>query len=153
MGIYGLGRIGQAVLKRLKAFDVARFLYSGRAAKPEVTDATFVDFMTLCKESDFIVVTCALTPETKEIFNEAAFSLMKPNCVFVNTSRGGTVDQEALIKALKANTIFAAGLDVTTPEPLPPDHELTKLRNCGNYLQNKIVNYIVYYLIFKMVLY
>lgn len=126
-----MGRIGQAVMKRLKAFDVARFLYSGRSPKPEVTDATFVDFDTLCKQSDFVIVTCAFTPETKEIFNERAFSLMKPNCVFVNTSRGGVVDQDALIKALKAKTIFSAGLDVMTPEPLPLDHELTKIRNCG----------------------
>jgi lactate dehydrogenase-like 2-hydroxyacid dehydrogenase len=60
-----------------------------------VKDAEFVDFETLCKESDFIIVTCALTPETKEIFDEKAFSLMKSNCVFVNTSRGGntSVDQ------------------------------------------------------------
>ncbi|ODM92128.1 Glyoxylate reductase/hydroxypyruvate reductase, partial [Orchesella cincta] len=131
VGIYGMGRIGQAVMKRLKAFDVAKFLYSGRTPKPELEkEASFVDFDTLCKNSDFVIVTCSLTPETKEIFNERAFSLMKPNCVFVNTSRGGTVDQEALMKALKSNQIFSAGLDVMTPEPLPTDHELTKIRNC-----------------------
>jgi len=130
VGIYGMGRIGQAVMKRLKAFDVGRFIYSGRSKKDDVADAQFVDFDTFCKESDFVIVTCALTPETKEIFNEKAFSLMKPNTVFVNTSRGGTVDQDALIRALKENKIFSAGLDVMTPEPLPTDHELTKLRNC-----------------------
>jgi len=85
----------------------------------------------MCKESDFVIVTCALTEQTKEIFNEEAFSMMKKNAVFVNTSRGGVVDQNALIKALKNKTIFSAGLDVMTPEPLPTDHELTKLSNCG----------------------
>lgn len=54
-----------------------------------MTDAEFVDFDTLCSQSDFIIVTCALSPDTKEIFNARAFSLMKPNAVFVNSSRGG----------------------------------------------------------------
>ncbi|OXA37254.1 Glyoxylate reductase/hydroxypyruvate reductase [Folsomia candida] len=103
----------------------------GRARGDRLTDAEFVDFDTLCKESDFIICTAALTPDTKEIFNARAFSLMKPNAVFVNSSRGGTVEQDALIKALKTGQIFAAGLDVMTPEPLPVGHELTKLKNCA----------------------
>jgi glyoxylate reductase len=55
---------------------------------------------------------------------------MKPTAVFINTARGPIVDQEALAAALRSNTIFAAGLDVTDPEPLPPDHELLHLPNC-----------------------
>lgn len=130
VGIFGMGRIGQAILERLVPFKPSRFLYSGRSKKDGVTQAEFVDFDTLVRESDFIIVSCALNEDTKEIFNARAFNLMKPNAVFVNTSRGGTVNQEDLIAALKANKIFAAGLDVMTPEPLPTDHELIKLKNC-----------------------
>lgn len=93
--------------------------------------ASFVSLDTLVKESDFIVVACPLTSETKCMFNDDLFSKMKNSAVFVNISRGEVVDQEALIRALKNNTIFAAGLDVMTPEPLPADHELLKLPNVG----------------------
>lgn len=65
------------------------------------------------------------------MFNEAAFAKMKPTSVFVNIGRGGIVDQDALIAALRNGTIFSAGLDVMTPEPLPVDHPLLKLDNCG----------------------
>lgn len=88
-------------------------------------------FAELLKESDFIIVACPLTPETKEMFNENAFNKMKNSAVFVNIARGGIVDQAALIKALKNGVIFAAGLDVMIPEPLPVDHEFLTLPNCG----------------------
>ncbi|CAG7696506.1 unnamed protein product, partial [Allacma fusca] len=129
VGIYGLGRIGQAVMERLVPFRPAKFLYSGRSKKDNVS-AEFVDLATLLRESDFVIVTCALNAETKEMFNANAFNLMKPTAIFVNSSRGGVVQQDDLIAALKSNTILAAGLDVMTPEPLPTDHELTKLKNC-----------------------
>lgn len=64
------------------------------------------------------------------MFNKEAFSKMKPTTVFVNVARGGVVDQDALIEALENHTIFAAGLDVMTPEPLPADHKLLNLPNC-----------------------
>lgn len=86
---------------------------------------------TLVGESDFIVVACPLTEETRHMFHKDLFNKMKKNAVFVNISRGEVVKQEDLIEALKSNTIFAAGLDVMTPEPLPSDHELLKLPNCG----------------------
>jgi glyoxylate/hydroxypyruvate reductase len=130
VGIFGLGRIGMGVMARLRGFNVGRFLYHDVAPRTDNVDATFVDFDTLLRESDFIVTMCSLTDETREIFNERAFSLMKPNAVFVNTSRGGVVKQSALIDALKTKKIFAAGLDVMTPEPLPVNHELLKLPNC-----------------------
>ncbi|KAF5306258.1 hypothetical protein FQA39_LY08956 [Lamprigera yunnana] len=132
VGIVGFGRIGQEVAKRLKAFNVKQILYTGRSEKDKGIQmgAKFVVLDELLKESDFVIATCALTPETKEMFNDDAFKKMKPTAVFVNTSRGGTVDQEALIRALKSNTIWAAGLDVTTPEPLPLNNELFKLKNC-----------------------
>lgn len=86
---------------------------------------------TLAKESDFIIVSCPLNSETERMCNEDFFSKMKNTAVFVNISRGDIVDQPALVKALRDGQIFAAGLDVMTPEPLPPTDELLKLPNAG----------------------
>ncbi|KAF5290590.1 hypothetical protein FQR65_LT11541 [Abscondita terminalis] len=132
VGIVGFGRIGQEVAKRLKPFNVKEVLYTGRSEKKEGLEmgAKFVGFEQLLKESDFVIATCALTPETSEMFNDVTFKKMKSSAVFVNTSRGGVVNQDALIRALKNKTIWAAGLDVTTPEPLNIDNELFRLKNC-----------------------
>ncbi|XP_078659447.1 glyoxylate reductase/hydroxypyruvate reductase-like [Branchiostoma floridae x Branchiostoma belcheri] len=133
VGIVGLGRIGAAVAERLKPFGVSRFLYHGRNPKPEAAGrvgAEHVGLDELLSESDFVIATCALTPETKEMFNKTVFSKMKSSAIFINTSRGGVVHQEDLYEALKSGTIKAAGLDVTTPEPLPTDHPLLTLDNC-----------------------
>lgn len=132
VGIVGFGRIGQAVARRLKGFQPSRFIYLGRSDKPEAKefDAKRVNFDTLLKESDFVISCIPLSPETKQMFNKDAFGKMKSRAIFVNTSRGDVVDQDALVEALTNKTIFGAGLDVTTPEPLPLDHPLFKLKNC-----------------------
>jgi len=132
IGIVGLGRIGLAVAKRLKPFEVSRILYTGRAPKTEGSDmgAEFVTFNELLKQSDIVIITCSLNDETRNLFDSTAFEAMKSNSVLINISRGAIVDQEALVTALKTGQIAAAGLDVMTPEPLPVDHELTKLKNC-----------------------
>jgi len=132
IGIVGLGRIGLAVAKRLKPFDISKILYTGKNAKVEGSDigAEFVSFDQLLRQSDIIIVTCSLNEETRNLFDSAAFAAMKSNAILINTGRGGIVDQEALATALKTGQIAAAGLDVMTPEPLPVDHELTKLKNC-----------------------
>lgn len=132
VGIVGYGRIGQAVARRVKAFNTGKILYFNRSERPEAKEvnAIKVSFDELLKQSDFVICCAALVPETKDLFNKAAFDKMKRKSVFVNTSRGGTVNQDALIEALTNNTIFAAGLDVTTPEPLPLDSPLFKLPNC-----------------------
>lgn len=133
VGIFGFGRIGQEIAMRLKPFKPKKIIYfnrSDKSAEAQKIGAERVTFHELLEQSDFISVSCALTPDTKEIFNEDAFKRMKPNAVFVNTSRGGVVDQNALIKALQENTIWGAGLDVMTPEPLPLDNPLFKLKNC-----------------------
>jgi len=132
VGVMGLGRIGQGVVKRLQGFGVKSFIYHGTGPKKEGDDlgAKFVSFDDLLSQSDFIIITCALTDSTREIFNDAAFTKMKNSAIIVNTSRGGVIKQDALITALKSGQIKAAGLDVMTPEPLPTDHELTKLPNC-----------------------
>lgn len=128
VGIVGLGRIGYRVGKCLQGFNVGRIIYTSRT--PKEVEFERVDFDVLLRESDFVIVTTALTPETREMFNRQAFEKMKRTAIFVNVSRGETVDQPALIEALKNGTIRAAGLDVTTPEPIPLDNELLKLNNC-----------------------
>lgn len=133
IGIVGFGRIGQEIAKRLKSFKPKRILYYNRSEKAEEAkqvDAKRVTFDELLAQSDFISVSCSLTPDTQHMFNESAFKKMKPTAIFINTSRGGIVDQDALIRALENKTIWGAGLDVMTPEPLPLDNPLFKLKNC-----------------------
>lgn len=135
LGIVGMGRIGEAVAHRLAPFGVRRIMYWGRQQKPDVekrlSKAHFAKSLDeLLAESDFVIVCCALTPETRELFNYDAFSKMKETAVFVNTARGGIVKQDDLVRALEEKKIAAAGLDVTTPEPLPPTDPLYKLPNC-----------------------
>ncbi|XP_074186827.1 glyoxylate reductase/hydroxypyruvate reductase [Rhinolophus sinicus] len=133
VGIIGLGRIGQAIARRLKPFGVQRFVYTGRQPKPQEAaefQAEFVSTPQLAAESDFIVVTCSLTPATKGLCNKDFFQQMKKTAVFVNISRGDVVNQDDLYQALTSGQIAAAGLDVTTPEPLPTNHPLLTLKNC-----------------------
>uniref|UniRef100_K7F5U5 Glyoxylate reductase/hydroxypyruvate reductase n=1 Tax=Pelodiscus sinensis TaxID=13735 RepID=K7F5U5_PELSI len=133
VGIVGLGRIGQAVARRLKPFGVKTFLYTGTRPKPERAvefQAQFVPLAKLAEESDFVVVTCSLTPGTEGMCNKDFFGRMKKTSVFINTSRGAVVNQEDLHQALVSGQIAAAGLDVTSPEPLPTDHPLLSLKNC-----------------------
>ena len=91
--------------------------------------ATSVDFETLLEESDFISLHTPLTPDTRHLIDAEALSRMKRTAVLVNTSRGPVVDMNALYEALRDRKIFAAGLDVTDPEPLPATHPLLTLDN------------------------
>ncbi|XP_033228469.1 glyoxylate reductase/hydroxypyruvate reductase-like isoform X2 [Belonocnema kinseyi] len=131
VGIVGFGNIGKAIFKRLQGFEVGQFLYTGHSRKEDGDDlgAKFVSLDELLEKSDFIVVATPLNSETFEMFCYESFAKMKKNAVFVNVGRGKVVKTNDLVKALKNNTIFAAGLDVTDPEPLPIDHELLKLTN------------------------
>ncbi|XP_044759199.1 glyoxylate reductase/hydroxypyruvate reductase-like [Coccinella septempunctata] len=132
VGIVGLGSIGQAIVKKLQGFEVKKFLYTGRKPKSEGEQlkCEFVSLKHLVQESDFIFSCLPLTKETTNIFDYELFSKMKKNAVFVNVGRGGSVNQGDLVRALRENLIFAAGLDVMTPEPLDPNDELLKLPNC-----------------------
>ncbi|XP_072944500.1 glyoxylate reductase/hydroxypyruvate reductase-like [Epargyreus clarus] len=132
VGIVGFGGIGQSVVKRLKGFNVAKFIYSGRSDKPEAKELNVerVPQEQLLKESDYVILSCPLTEQTKNMINANSLKAMKKNCVLINIGRGGLVDQEALYTALKEGDIFAAGLDVMIPEPLPKDHPLISLPNC-----------------------
>ncbi|EDS28707.1 glyoxylate reductase/hydroxypyruvate reductase [Culex quinquefasciatus] len=88
-----------------------------------------IPFDELVETSDFIIVACSYNTETANMFNDSVFSRMRPSTILINTSRGGIIDQHDLIHALKAGKIRAAGLDVTTPEPLPLDNPLLHMSN------------------------
>lgn len=122
LGIVGPGRIGAAVARRGLAFGM-RIVYSGRHAAPDFP-GDFVDLGELYASADFISVHVPLTEETAGMFDADAFARMQPHAIFINTARGGVVDQAALQAALEAGEIGGAALDVFTPEPLPPDDPL-----------------------------
>lgn len=130
IGIVGYGRIGQEVAKFARGFGM-RVLAWDRTPHTKPSDGVeFVDLPALLAESDFVSIHVPLTPETLHLINEDALSQMKPNAILVNTARGPVVDQDALVQALENGTIWAAGLDVTTPEPLAADHPLVTMPNC-----------------------
>ncbi len=131
LGIVGLGRIGAEIAKRAAGFDM-KVLYYNRTRRPDLEatlGAEYSDLPGLLARSDFITVHVPLTSETRHMIGAKEFSLMKPTAVFVNTSRGGIVDQQALCAALRDRKIFAAGIDVTEVEPIPPDDPLLTLDN------------------------
>ncbi|MEB3798705.1 MAG: NAD(P)-binding domain-containing protein [Desulfurococcales archaeon] len=132
IGIIGMGRIGRAVAKRARGFDM-RVLYYDKYRLPVEVErslcATYVDLDTLLKESDVVSIHTPLTKETYHLIGEEELKKMKPTAILVNTSRGKVIDTLALAKALKEKWIAGAGLDVHEEEPLPPDHPLTKLDN------------------------
>lgn len=127
LGIIGFGRIGKAMARRATGFGMRILIYDP-TAQP-MAGIIKVDLDTLYRESDFISIHTPLTPETKHLINVEAFSKMKPTTVLVNTARGEIVNQDALYDALKNRKIFAAGIDVTVPEPLPLDSPLLELDN------------------------
>eukprot|EP01080_Neovahlkampfia_damariscottae_P005378 gene5378-9185_t len=134
VGIIGFGRIGQAFAKRMNKGFNCKILYTGFSGRKEdvekETNAKYVDLDTLLKESDFVSAHCGLSEKTKHFFNKDFFKKMKNDAIFINTTRGDCVNQDDLFDALKNQEILAAGLDVTTPEPISKDYKLVKLDNC-----------------------
>jgi glyoxylate reductase len=118
LGIVGLGRIGRAVAHRASGFDM-KIIGSGAGEPLEG----------LLERSDFVSLHCPLTPETYHLIDDAALSRMKPTAILVNTARGPIVDHDALRRALVGGEIAGAALDVTDPEPLPPDDPLLSAPN------------------------
>ena len=133
IGIVGMGRIGYAMAKRCHGGWGMKVLYHDlqrvAAAEAELA-AKRVEIDMLLAESDFISVHTDLNDSTRGMFNAAAFAKMKPTAVFVNTARGPLVVEADLADALRKGAIFAAGLDVTDPEPPRPDNPLLTLPNC-----------------------
>lgn len=131
MGIIGMGRIGEAVAKRAKGFNM-ELLYHNRSRKPEVESNLGVQYLELdelLQQSDFVVVMTPYTKETVNLIAERELSLMKKSAILINTARGGIVNEEALYRALKNNEIWAAGLDVFETEPVSLDNPLLSLPN------------------------
>jgi glyoxylate reductase len=131
LGIVGLGAIGAQVARRARGFDM-RVLYTSRTRKPELEQrlgVEFVDFDTLLRESDFVSLHVPLTSATRHLVAAPQLAAMKQSAVLINTARGAVVDQAALYEACASGTIAGAALDVTDPEPLPPDHRLLTLPN------------------------
>jgi glyoxylate reductase len=131
LGIIGMGRIGEAVARRAKGFDM-KVLYHNRSRKIEAEEQfgfTYVELDALLQESDFIVLLTPLTAETKGLIGERELNLMKETAAIINVARGGIIDEKALYEALTTNKIWAAGLDVFEVEPVPLDHPLLTLPN------------------------
>lgn len=130
MGIVGYGQIGRAVAKRALAFDMNVLVATRTPPAEPVSGIRFVDLETAFRESDIVSIHAPLTPLTENLVNAERFALMKPTALFVNTSRGGLVDEEALFQALRARKIACAFLDVLKEEPPEIDHPLLRLNNC-----------------------
>lgn len=120
LGIFGMGRIGQAVAKRAGGFDMRVIYHNRNRLPPEIerrVKATFVSKEELLRQADFVVLQVPYSPETHHMIGAAELKRMKPSAILVNSTRGGVVDDAALIAALKDGTIRAAGLDVFENEP------------------------------------
>jgi glyoxylate reductase len=132
LGVVGMGRIGYALARRCHRGWDMKILYHDmyRSDKAEADlGARQVDLDTLLAESDFVSVHTDLNEKTRGLFNRTQFQKMKRTAVFVNTARGPIVNEADLIEALKTGTIFAAGLDVTDPEPPPVNSPFFTLPN------------------------
>ncbi|NXM88970.1 GRHPR reductase, partial [Oenanthe oenanthe] len=133
LGIIGMGSIGYKIALRAKAFEM-NILYHNRTRRkvPEeqAVGATYCKKIdSLLQQADFVMLVVSLTPQTHKLIGKRELELMKPTATLINISRGAVVDQEALLAALQTGVIRAAALDVTSPEPLPRDHPLLKLKN------------------------
>ncbi|MCL7749337.1 2-hydroxyacid dehydrogenase [Halalkalibacter alkaliphilus] len=131
IGIIGMGRIGLSVARRAKGFQMD-ILYHNRSHNKEAEEelnATYCELEELLTKADYIVLLAPSTKDTYKMIGKAEFVKMKQTAVFINTSRGTNVDEEALYHALQSGEIFAAGLDVFDQEPIDSEHPLLKLRN------------------------
>ena len=120
LGIIGMGRIGQAIAKRAAGFDMKVIYHNRTRVAPEIearANAAYVSMDALLAQADFVVLQMPYSPETHHLIGAAQLKKMKPSAILINSTRGGVVDDAALIDALKHGTIRAAGLDVFENEP------------------------------------
>ena len=119
LGIIGMGRIGRIVAKRAKGFGMKIIYCNRNKLSNEIEDGAkyYESVNSMMPDCDFVSIHTPATKETKNILNNAAIELLPKHAIVINTSRGSTVDDEALIKALQNNKIYAAGLDVFINEP------------------------------------
>jgi phosphoglycerate dehydrogenase-like enzyme len=132
--VVGLGSIGEALVRRLQGMDVetigVRYTPEKGGPADEIQGFDREAIHASLARSDYVVVACPLTDTTRGLLDEAAFATMPPESVLVNVARGGIVETDALVGALRSNAIRGAALDVTDPEPLPKGHPLWDLENC-----------------------
>ena len=133
VAVVGLGAIGEAVVERLDGFGVdtigVRYTPEKGGPTDEVVGFGDEDVHDAFARSDYVVLACPLTDETEGLVGAAELETLDPDAVIVNVGRGPVVDTDALVSALQSNALGGAALDVTDPEPLPPDHELWDLDN------------------------
>jgi len=132
LGVIGVGNIGQAVIKRAKAFKIHLLGNDIKEVPSDFVRETGLEVVSLehlLRESDFISLNCDLNPTSHHLLCEKTFSLMKPTAFLINTARGSVVDEEALISALSLKKIAGAALDVFENEPLPANSPLRDFSN------------------------
>lgn len=131
IGIIGMGGVGRQVARRARGFDM-RVLYHNRTEIPDIASdlgATYASLEELLTQSDFVTLNMPMTPGTRHMIGARELALMKPTATLINAARGGVLDHDALTETLRRGDIWAAGLDVTEPEPLPRDHPLLGMEN------------------------
>lgn len=132
LGLVGFGKIGKAMARRARGFGL-KVVYFDHQRNPEAEAALGVGYRSfdeLLAESDFVSIHTPLTPETRGLFHTGTLQKLKKTAILINTARGPIIPMGDLAEALQAGWIAAAALDVTDPEPLPPDHPLYRLPNC-----------------------
>jgi glyoxylate reductase len=132
VGILGMGRIGAAVGRRLSAFGARLVFHDDRpeAARGLDFEAGYQPFDELIASSDIITIHLPLTEATRHLIGKGELERMPSKVLLINTARGAIVDTESLVSALRDGRIGGAALDVTDPEPLPPNHALFGMDNC-----------------------
>lgn len=130
MGIIGMGRIGEKIVRRARFGFEMEVLYNSRTSKPALEEKygiVYSDLDTLLEKSDFVVLIVPLTAETHHLMGEKEFEKMKSSAILINCARGAVVDEKALIRALEKREIGGAGLDVFEQEPVAPDNPLLQM--------------------------
>lgn len=148
LGIIGLGRIGRAIARRGKFGFGMTILYYNRNRNLDAEAELEAEYCTLddlLRRSDFVCLMTPLTEQTYHLIGEREFSLMKESAIFINGSRGNTVDEKALVEAIRTKQIAAAGLDVYQQEPIPKEHPLLQFEHVvtlphagSNTIENKL---------------
>ncbi len=131
LGIVGLGNIGRDVVRLAAPFELRCLAFDPHVGAGTIggLDVSLVTLEELLRQSDYVAICCALTPQTRHLIDESRLKLMKPTSYLINVARGPVVDQQALTRALEAGTIAGAGLDVFEQEPIDPADPLLKLDN------------------------
>lgn len=131
LGIIGMGSIGKEVARRARGFDMPVLYHNRRrnAAAEHALGVTYATLEELLTQSDYVTLNVPMTPETRHLIGRVQLQAMKPTAFLINVARGGVVDHDALVEALREGWIAGAALDVTEPEPLPRDHPLLTMKN------------------------